>query len=252
MERRECTMGKRTISRAQEVVAGLTERSTVATEGARLGQKEDLRQEFGVSIGAFNEALKMAQDRGVIEVRRGPGGGIFAVTQTAMGRLAGELLTINVEDPTIAEVLRIRNSLDPLLISDAIDRATMADINDLREITSRMEASILRHDPGEFHHLAMDYQRRIVAISPNTMLRPVLNAIFDIIEKEGVPVSSGSDKISQASMSARLTFFVDMTAALESRNIEKAYVVMIDSTVGWRPYLSPDATSGRHLREHAP
>lgn len=238
------SLGSRTISRAQEVVAGLTERSLAASEGARLGQKEDLRQEFGVSIGAFNEALKMANDRGVIEVRRGPGGGIFAAKQTAMGRLAGELMTVDVEDPSIAEVFRMRNSLDPLLISDAIDHATMADINDLRAITAQMEDAIDQHDPRAFHHLAMAYQRKLLAVSPNTMLRPVLSTLFDIIENDGVPMSSGSERISQASMKARLTFFERMTTAIESRNLNAAYVVMVESTVGWRPYLSPDSSRG--------
>jgi DNA-binding FadR family transcriptional regulator len=238
----ENRMGSRTISRAQEVVAGLTERSLAAADGTRLGQKEELRQEFGVSIGAFNEALKMAHDRGVIEVRRGPGGGIFAAKQTAMGRLAGELMTVSVDDPTIAEVFRMRNSLDPLLISDAIDHATMADINDLTDITRDMEAAVVQSDPRTFHHLAMDYQRRILAVSPNTMLRPVLSTLFDIIENDGVPISPGSEKISQSSMKARLVYFERMTSALESRNLDAAYEVMVESAVGWRPYLAPNAS----------
>jgi len=235
-------MGSRTISRAQEVVAVLTERSLAAPEGTRLGQKEALRQAIGVSIGAFNEALKMAHDRGVIEVRRGPGGGIFATKQTAMGRLAGELMTVNVDDPTIAEVFRMRNSLDPLLISDAIEHATMADIYDLKDITRDMEKAIETSDPRAFHHLAMDYQRRLLAVSPNTMLRPVLSTLFDIIENDGVPISPGSETISQSSMKARLVYFERMTSALESRNLDAAYDVMVESAVGWRPYLAPSVS----------
>ena len=238
-------MTSRVVSRAQEVVAGLTERSDAAADGARLGQKEELRLEFGVSVGAFNEALKMAHDRGIIEVRRGPGGGIFAAKQTAMGRLAGELMTLNVEDPSVAEVFRMRNSLDPLLISDAIDHATMIDINELRSITGEMETAIAKQDLKGFHHLAMDYQRKLLAISPNTMLRPVLSTLFDIIERDAVPVLTGSDRVTPGSMRARLEFFERMTNALESRNLEAAYTVMVESAVGWRPYLSPD-TSRQH------
>jgi hypothetical protein len=43
-------------------------------------------------------------------------------------------------------------------------------------------------------------------------------------------------------MKARLAFFERMTNALESRNLDEAYAVMLESTVGWRPYLSPDAS----------
>ncbi len=235
-------MASQALSRAQEVVSGLTERSEAAEDGARLGQKEELRLEFGVSVGAFNEALKMAHDRGVIEVRRGPGGGIFAAKQTAMGRLAGELMTVNVEDPSIAEVFRMRNSLDPLLISDAIDHATMVDIRELRDITAQMETAISVEDLKAFHHLAMDYQRKLLAVSPNTMLRPVLGTLFDIIERDAVPVLAGSDKVTPESMKARLAYFERMTNALESRDLDAAYTVMVESAVGWRPYLTPDTS----------
>jgi DNA-binding FadR family transcriptional regulator len=227
---KEDGMASRVVSRAQEVVVGLTERSEAAVDGARLGQKEELRLEFGVSVGAFNEALKLAHDRG----------GIFAAKQTAMGRLAGELMTLNVEDPSVAEVFRMRNSLDPLLVSDAIDHATMFDINELRSITHDMEQAIAQEDLKAFHHLAMDYQRKLLAISPNAMLRPVLSTLFDIIERDAVPVLTGSDRITPGSMKARLAFFERMTNALESRNLDEAYAVMVESTVGWRPYLSPD------------
>jgi DNA-binding GntR family transcriptional regulator len=118
----------------------------------------------------------------------------------------------------------------------------MIDINELRSITGEMEAAIAKQDLKGFHHLAMDYQRKLLAISPNTMLRPVLSTLFDIIERDAVPVLTGSDRVTPGSMRARLEFFERMTNALESRNLEAAYTVMVESAVGWRPYLSPDAS----------
>jgi DNA-binding FadR family transcriptional regulator len=229
----------RVVSRAQEVVVGLTAMSDDAKDGERLGQKEELRTTFGVSVGAFNEALKMAHDRGIIVVRRGPGGGIFAAKQTAMGRLAGELMTLNVEDPSVAEAFRMRNTLDPLLISDAIDHATMADIHQLRDIIREMQRAIQAEDPKAFHHFAMDYQRYLLNISPNSFLKPVLSTLFDIIERDAVPISTGRDKVTSASLTARLSFFIQMTNALESRNHAQAYDVMVESAIGSCPYLRP-------------
>jgi DNA-binding FadR family transcriptional regulator len=233
-------MTTRNPSVALDVVAGLIELSDSAEDGTRLGQKDSLRRHFDVSVGAFNEALKVAQDRGVIQVRRGPGGGIFSAKQTAMGRLAGELMTLDAEDASIADIWRMRNSLDPLMISDAIDHATMADIQELRQNVARQDACILAGDVAEFIRLGMDYQRVLLAVSPNTMLRPVFGTLLDILEREAVPVSTAGGGVTPEGMKARLEFFVRMTDALESRNREEAFSVMIESTVGWRPYLQPD------------
>lgn len=69
-------------SRAHEVAQALAERSRAAQPGERLGQKADLRDLVGASIGSFNEGLKLAEARGVVTVRRGPQGGIFAAEPT--------------------------------------------------------------------------------------------------------------------------------------------------------------------------
>ena len=46
--------------------------------GQRLGTKEELRVLCGVSVGTFNEALRLVQARGVLTVRTGRVGGLFA------------------------------------------------------------------------------------------------------------------------------------------------------------------------------
>ena len=46
--------------------------------GERIGSKDDIHHACGVSVGTVNEAIKLAQERGIITSRPGPGGGIFA------------------------------------------------------------------------------------------------------------------------------------------------------------------------------
>ncbi|MBO0908333.1 FadR/GntR family transcriptional regulator [Arthrobacter sunyaminii] len=224
-------------SRAHDVAALLSSLSESSPPGARLGQKNELRERSGASSGSFNEGLKIAQDRGAVEVRRGPGGGIFAVERTVLGRLGGELMTLDTGDPSVAEALRMRNTLDPLVVSDALDHATMADITRLREHLGQMEQSIKTWDMNGFMKACTNYQRHVLSLSPNAMLRPVYGALLDILEREGVPISTMGGAVNEEGLRARLAFFMRMTAALESRDREAAYAVMVESTVGWRPYL---------------
>ncbi|WUX26907.1 GntR family transcriptional regulator [Streptomyces sp. NBC_01438] len=49
-----------------------------------------MRNQCGVSVGTFNEALRLLQSRGLVTVKPGPGGGLFSGEQSPRGP-AGEL-----------------------------------------------------------------------------------------------------------------------------------------------------------------
>jgi DNA-binding FadR family transcriptional regulator len=85
-----------------------------------------------VSVGAFNEAMRIVQARGLITVRSGPGGSLFASCQSPMVRLANSMLSLSDDAASVPEAVRLRNALDPLLIEDAIERASAHDVAALR------------------------------------------------------------------------------------------------------------------------
>jgi DNA-binding FadR family transcriptional regulator len=102
---------------AARILAQLAERSS---PGERLGTKVDLRESCGVSVGTFNEAVKLAQSRGYITARTGPGGGIFAAERSPIVRLGNSVLALSGDATTVADAVRIRDALDPLLVEDAL------------------------------------------------------------------------------------------------------------------------------------
>ncbi len=53
-----------------------------ARPGDRLGSKAELRERCGVSVGTFNEAIRLVQSRSLVTIRPGPGGGLFAAEQS--------------------------------------------------------------------------------------------------------------------------------------------------------------------------
>ena len=87
------------------------------------------------------EALRIAQSRGVISVRPGPGGGVFAAAQSPMVRLGNSVLALDADETSVAEAVRIRDALDPLLIEDALWYASPADIAEMREILADMASA---------------------------------------------------------------------------------------------------------------
>ncbi|MEC3993763.1 FCD domain-containing protein [Actinacidiphila sp. DG2A-62] len=162
--------------------------------GVRLGTKEELRAQCGVSVGTFNESLRLLQARGVITVRPGPGGGLFTAEQSPMVRLGNSVLALDAQQTDVAEAVRIRDALDPLLIEDALWHASPADIADLREKLADMRRAVETEDPVAFVHANWRLHARIAAISPNPLLRSLYSSLLDLIESHTLAVQPFGDR----------------------------------------------------------
>ena len=77
-------VGEGPVTRAELTAQRIADRARGAAPGARLGTKKELRELCGVSVGTFNEALRLLQSRGVVAVRPGPRGGLFVAEQSPM------------------------------------------------------------------------------------------------------------------------------------------------------------------------
>src|SRR5439155_1243423 len=78
-------------SRAEQAAVRVADLAAEARPGTRLGTKEEMRQRCGVSVGTFNDALRLLQTRELITVRPGPGGGLFVADRTPTVRLGNSL-----------------------------------------------------------------------------------------------------------------------------------------------------------------
>ncbi len=165
-----------------------------AGPGDRLGSKDELRRRCGVSVGTFNEAMRIAQSRGVVSVRPGPGGGVFAAAQSAMVRLGNSVLALDASETSVAEAVRIRDALDPLLIEDALQHASPADITGMRESLADMAAAVDRTDPTAFVRANWQLHARIAAVSPHPVLRSLYINLLDQIESHTLAVLPAGDE----------------------------------------------------------
>ena len=84
------------------------------------------------SFGRTNEALRLLQARGLVTVRPGPGGGLFACEPAPTVRLGNLMLALDSDQASVADAVRIRNTLDAMVVEDAVGHATAADIAALR------------------------------------------------------------------------------------------------------------------------
>lgn len=210
------------VSRAENVAEQLMAIAERAAPGDRLGSKEQLRRRCEVSVGTFNEAVRIVQSRGIVSVRPGPGGGIFAAAQSAMVRLGNSVLALDSGDTSVVEAMRIRDALDPLLIEDALWHASPADIAGMREIIVDMAAAVDRYDPTAFVHANWQLHARIAAVSPHPVLRALYVNLLDQIESHTLDVLPVSDQPLQAYIAERQLLHAAIVDALDMRDHDLA------------------------------
>jgi DNA-binding FadR family transcriptional regulator len=210
------------LSRGESAAAQLIAIAEAAAPGDRLGSKEELRARCAVSVGTFNEALRITQSRGLVLVRPGPGGGVFAAAQSPMVRLGNSVLALDGDQTTVAEAIRIRDALEPLLIEDALWHASPADIAEMREILADMAAAADRLDAIGFAHANWSLHARVAATSPHAMLRSLYVNLLDQIESRTRAVLPyGTGPVIEY-LAERHTLHIAIIDAIEARDLDRA------------------------------
>jgi DNA-binding FadR family transcriptional regulator len=210
------------LSRGEAAAAQLIALAEAAAPGDRLGSKEELRARCAVSVGTFNEAVRIAQSRGVISVRPGPGGGVFAAEQSPLVRLGNSVLALDGDQTSVAEAVRIRDALEALLIEDALWHASPADIAEMREVLAVMAAAAQRQDGIGFVHANWDLHARIAAVSPHAMLRSLYVTLLDHIESHTLAVLPLGEQPVPEALTERHLLHASLVDALDARDRERA------------------------------
>jgi DNA-binding FadR family transcriptional regulator len=219
-------------NRAEAAAGLIAELASRAQPEERLGSKEDLRQRCNVSVGTFNEALKIAQTRGVVTLRRGPGGGIFAARQTPLVKLGNRMLAMDDSESIVAEALRMRNALDPLVIDDALMHSSAADVLAMRQETMAMKRAMADNDIPAFLHGNWRFQALVAGVSPNPMLRSVFLSLLEILERHAVTLHSSEPQPLPDLLARRFELYERMADAMETRDRQAAMQIMHEHNTG--------------------
>jgi DNA-binding FadR family transcriptional regulator len=166
--------------------------------------------------------MRIAQSRGIVTVRPGPGGGVFAAAQSPMVRLGNSVLALDANESSVAEAVRIRDALDPLLIEDALWYASPADIAAMREVLADMADAVRHHDPTAFVRSNWALHARIAAVSPHPVLRSLYLSLLDQIESHTLAVLPASEQPLPEYIASRLVLHEAIVNAIEQRDRPRA------------------------------
>ena len=213
-------------TRPEQAAEQLAAVAAAARPGERLGTKEELRVACGVSVGTFNEALRLVQARGVVTVRPGRVGGIFARQPSPLVRLGNSVLALDEDATSVADAVRLRDALDPLLVEDALRHASTDDLADMRHELARMGRAAADLDAVAFIHANWALHARIAGISPNAMLQSFYLGLLEIIESHTLSVQPGAEQPLPDYIASRYDLHAALVDAIADRDAPRAHALV--------------------------
>ena len=136
--------------RAHEYVAEQIRRVILlraVAPGGRLPYEQELASALGVSRSTITHALRLLEHEGLVEVRRGRGGGVFCVGVNADGGDPGVIAALRAERETITAAAELRAVVEPEVATLAAERAGPDQLEALHELNAEMRSA-----EGDDHH----------------------------------------------------------------------------------------------------
>ncbi|MEQ3552690.1 FCD domain-containing protein [Pseudonocardia nematodicida] len=212
-------------SRAQEVADHLRNMiSNRLAPGERLGTKSSVRASMGVSVSTMNEAVRLLEDSGIVSLRPGPKGGIFAATPSPRVRV-GQLLVAVHDDPgRYAEAASVRDALEPLLVSDAARLRSPEDVGALRAQIAIMTRSQDRIE--RFLRADLALHERIAEISDRSLVSNIYLMVLHV-QIEQLAATVASELPSPDHTRQRLRIHEELVQAIADGDADTAVAAMV-------------------------
>ncbi|WP_439680807.1 FCD domain-containing protein [Embleya sp. MST-111070] len=182
--------------RAEEAAAHTARLLAGLEPKARLGTKEQVRAMCGVSVGTFNVTLRLLQERGLVVVRPGPGGGLFAPEAPPGAEAVRDGAGYDRQADAravLADAFRVREALEPLIIEDVLWHGSPADFAELRAFARVMGEAADRGDGPAFVPAAWRFHARLAAIAPGDLLRDCYLRAQEVIERRTASIMPGGE-----------------------------------------------------------
>jgi len=145
--------------------------------GDKLLSERELSDKLNVSRASVREAFSALEIMGIITIHPGEGSFVRQVSYEGMLEPLSFLLHVDVDD--VMKLLEVRKILELEIAALAAERATEADIEDMRQSLQRMVDEV---NAGEIGDIAdAEFHFAILKAARNPILIKVMNAVSDLM-----------------------------------------------------------------------
>lgn len=184
----------------------------------RLGTKDELRRQFKVSSATMSEALRLLQSRGIVSLRTGPGGGVFAAEPSGRLMLSNLLLGFRGGIMAASDVLEAREALEPAIGRSAAVRRSKTDLAEMRQMLAEMRRNL--EDPEHYLRINWRLHRRIAESTNNEILAGIYCSLVRFLEDELTQAMAASSY--ERHRNANLALHTRLVDAIERQDAVRA------------------------------
>lgn len=169
----------------ESVAADIRERVSMGElePGDKLSSERVLAERYGVSRAGVREALRSLERGGVIEVRKGPGGGAFIRTADAGLVMQSLSDVISLGAVPIADLTESRTILMTNVVRLACERGTDADFDRLDESITKTERLSMEGNLEARRIQLLDFYRLLSQATRNEVMVILVCVLTDLVLK---------------------------------------------------------------------
>lgn len=175
--------GRRGPAKASELIARQLADQILEHElapGDRLSNERAMMEEYEAGRTTVREALRLLETRGVITIRRGPGGG--AIVRRPRAEDLGEALTLllQFEGASLQDVMDARVAIEPTIARFAAERITEEEVDMLQATVDEMRSKagvhrVFQEQNWQFHSQVSRASRSVVLSVHVDSLKSILD-----------------------------------------------------------------------------
>jgi DNA-binding FadR family transcriptional regulator len=174
---------RRTFEEAADQIAEKVRTGELRT-GDRLPGERSLAAQMEISRPTLREAVKVLVEAGVLEVRRGPGGGMYVATDVVPTDLVRHSASLRLAE--IAAVLEARRMLEPQVAQLAAERATEEDFEAMERSIEAMRRIVgggwhQRHE-DRFLQLDVQFHLALARAAGNATVETLMRIVLRQLE----------------------------------------------------------------------
>lgn len=152
--------------------------------GQKLPSERDMRDMFQTSRGTLREALRVLEQKGLIEIRLGVNGGAMVKTAMDENLSEGLGLMLRLQKISLDHLHEFREDIEGIVTAKAAERATKNDIGGLKDLLveaeSHVEAGIDHWE--EFLDVDKRFHQALARITGNPMYMFLHNMVHENIQ----------------------------------------------------------------------
>lgn len=215
--------------------------------GDTLPAERELKETFNVSRGTLREALRVLEQKGLIKIKLGVGGGsvVKAVDTKQISESLG--LLIRSQKVSLNHLAEFREDVEGIVAAHAAGKSTQGDIRKLRQLLDQAQTCVEQGSSQRNAFIQIDKKihMALADITGNPIYSSVLHSIHDNIHRYYDRFLS----MEKRELQENLQDLYDLIRAVENRNSEQAQRIAQNHVKRFNRYMQKRARTEKVLKD---